>query len=215
MKRSSSFLSPLIAAALLFGCDRDESADNAPETLSPAEAATDARGVHVDQPKPLVLVDTTYLKQVDLDSLTEGMRGELRADLDGDGGEETITVYARVALREEEPMWDDGQPWFVTIDNAAGERTVVYAGWVQLGHLEAGISAPDSGGHRSLVLLKHEGSGITAYRVSYLEPGTTYAEMLMQQEVMQYVPVEAWRREEGMYRDTLAGANPVGAKRES
>ena len=100
-------------------------------------------------------------------------RQSVKADLDGDGAEETIVVMARVERSPNNPrdyLWDDGQPWQVFVESPQGERTPVYSRWVQIGQLKALISEETEDGKHDLILLELVGAGISLYRVEYDGP---------------------------------------------
>lgn len=99
----------------------------------------------------------------------------LTADLNGDGRDETVHVIAnagRYGPGPDDYSWDDGHIWNVYIEDADGQKTDVFRGWVQLGQLRVRSLDPYSDdGTRGLALLLEEGAGITLYRVVYAAPG--------------------------------------------
>ncbi|MFZ5827203.1 MAG: hypothetical protein ACOY94_23140 [Bacillota bacterium] len=116
---------------------------------------------------PASLVEPRYL---DIPGGTDKWtyRQTLKADLDGDGQEETVTVLNSAAVdpKTGEVGWDDGHPWHVYVDEPDGARTVIFARWVQLGQLRV-MLADDQ---RTLILLDEQGAGTAIYRVKYQGP---------------------------------------------
>jgi hypothetical protein len=92
-------------------------------------------------------------------------------DFDGDGTAERAVMLARVTLRNGEPLWDDWNVWQLYIEEPTGERTYVYSGPVQLGHLEPTISQANEQGRRTVVLVEHTPQSVTMYEVDYDGPG--------------------------------------------
>lgn len=97
------------------------------------------------------------------------------ADLDGDGRAERVVITARVENYRGRPLWDDGQPWQVYVEDAEGARTYVYARFVQLGTVTLRLGAPDAEGRSSVVLVEHLPDRIGVYEVAYGGPGRATA----------------------------------------
>ena len=81
-------------------------------------------------------------------------------DVDGDGTEERVEVYAEVDLdRAGRPMWDDGQRWALVVRR--GEAAYpVFAGFVQLGTLQFAAVERAEGDAAALLVLTNAGAGL-------------------------------------------------------
>lgn len=168
--RLHAVISLVALAVILWGCDQ-----RATET-----------DLQRDPAPELILVDPRY------ELSTAGVQGydyhqTAEADLDGDKTNETVHVIALVTrtgkLPPDDVGWDDGQPWQVYVEEPSGEVTHVYAGWIQLGRLHAGISG--SAGKETLMLLAQEGITRTVYQVDYQEPGHAKARLVTRFELLQ------------------------------
>jgi hypothetical protein len=156
----------LAAACLLAACERAD--DGAKPEARPA-ADTDRQSS--EPAAPVVLVDTTQPPATAGDN---GWDYHLRAnaDLDGDGQPEHASLIARVAMDQRGPMWDDGQPWQLYIEEADGTRTYAYRRFVQLGTVEAHVASASSGGAAlSILLVENTPQAIRVYEVTYAGPG--------------------------------------------
>lgn len=92
-------------------------------------------------------------------------------DLDGDGQSERIVVMARAEVRDGRPLWDDGQPWQVYVEEPDGERTHVYARFVQLGAVTMRLGLAEDGRSASIVVLEHVPHRMAMYELEYRGPG--------------------------------------------
>jgi hypothetical protein len=109
----------------------------------------------VDSPAPLVrLIDSTIPPAV-AGAAGWNFQQSAEADLDGDGGPERVVLTARVELYRGRPAWDDGQPWQVYVESAAGARTYLYSQRLQLGTLTMRLTQAEPGQRPSIVLLEH------------------------------------------------------------
>lgn len=171
--RLSAPLAFLLVASLA-SCDRaQDPADGAiasaessrVEERSASEAReTSARGT------PIVLVDS---------ALAPAIAGEdgwmysqsSQADLDGDGQDERLVMTARAEVLRGRPVWDDGQPWQVYVEEEDGARTYLYARFVQLGSVTMRIALPVGEGPPSVVLLEHLPDRIALFEAWYEGPG--------------------------------------------
>jgi hypothetical protein len=162
----------LVSTCMLAGaCER---ADDGAGATSRASADTVAEQDAVSAP-PVVLVDTALPAAMAGDA---GWQYHLRAnaDLDGDGQPEGASLIARVGMDQRGPMWDDGQPWQLYIEEADGTRTYAYRRFVQLGTVEAHVASASSGGAAlSIVLVESTPQAIRIYEVTYAGPGKVTA----------------------------------------
>jgi hypothetical protein len=169
--RSRMRLRPILAATcLLAACERAD--DGAKPEARPADTVAEQDAAPA---APVVLVDTA------LSAATAGDNGwdyHLRAsaDLDGDGQPERASLIARVGMDRRGPMWDDGQPWQLYIEEADGTRTYAYRRFVQLGTVEAHVASASSGGAAlSILLVENTPQAIRVYEVTYAGPGKVTA----------------------------------------
>ncbi len=109
-----------------------------------------------------------------------GYRLAADADLNGDGVAERVILTARVELIRGRPAWDDGQPWQVYIEDAAGRRTQVYAQRLQLGTLTMRVTRAEAGEPATVVLLEHLPDQLSLYEISYAGPDAATASVRFQ-----------------------------------
>lgn len=93
-----------------------------------------------------------------------------QADLDGDGEAERVVVMARAEVRDRRPLWDDGQPWQVYVEESGGERTYLYARFVQLGSVTMRIGLGEEGRPPSVVVVEHVPDRLAVYELQYSGP---------------------------------------------
>ena len=156
---------------------RDEDAAGEPDTTAAASApqgsapaAAGAAGTPPQQP----LVDSAH------DLAVAGEDGWMysraaTADLDGDGADERVVVMARAETREGRPLWDDGQPWQVYVEEPDGRRTHLYARYVQLGSVIMRVGLGEGDTRPSIVIVEHVPDRIALYELRYHGPGRTEA----------------------------------------
>lgn len=92
------------------------------------------------------------------------------ADLDGDGKEERVVVMARAEVRNGRPLWDDGQPWQVYVEEGDGQRTHLYARYVQLGAVTMRVGLGEAPQRPSVVIVEHVPDRIGVYELEYGGP---------------------------------------------
>ena len=92
-------------------------------------------------------------------------------DVDGDGVPERIVVAARAEVLRGQPLWDDGQPWQVYVEEASGERTLLFARYVQLGTVTARVTLEEPGLPTAVLIIEHLPDGINLYEIEYSGPG--------------------------------------------
>lgn len=152
------------------GADADEEiADVRPDSPAGADTAAAGSGAPQESP-PVTLVDSTIPPAV---AGEDGWmyRQSAAADLDGDGTGERVVLTARVELIRNRPVWDDGQPWQVYVEEDGGERTYLYARFVQLGTVTIRIGLPEAGKPASVILLEHLPDRISLHELEYRGPG--------------------------------------------
>ncbi len=109
-----------------------------------------------------------------------GYRLAADADLNGNGVAERVILTARVEMIRGRPAWDDGQPWQVYIEDAAGQRTHVYAQRLQLGTLTMRVTRAEAGQPATIVLLEHLPDQLSLYEISYAGPDAATATVRFQ-----------------------------------
>ena len=93
------------------------------------------------------------------------------ADLDADGVAERVVLTARAEVMNGRPLWDDGQPWQVYVEEPDGERSYLYARYVQLGMVTMRIGLAEGGDPATVVLLEHLPDRLALYEIVYRGPG--------------------------------------------
>lgn len=159
MQRHAVIMLLVVALFVLGGtaCTRTTAKDSSPTATvpvprSPSPADTDATEVRARQ--PVDLVDPQYQSTDDGHRQWDYQR-VATADLDDDGTEENIIVTAAVPRAPQEGehehedafIWNDGQPWQVYVEEPGGERTYVFAQFVQLGKLDVFVTAEPTEEH--------------------------------------------------------------------
>lgn len=102
----------------------------------------------------------------------------LRADVDGDGVEETLWVIAQAELYKGRLAWDDGQEWQVYVEEDSGETTHVFARYVQLAQLEVALTMDEP---RELLVNATGPSTAEYYRLRYRGPGQFSGRRIVQE----------------------------------
>lgn len=177
-------LSPrrLLAAAallLLTGCEpaaepAGEEAAPADATVSPEPAADAAPAETTALPEPAA--DAARLVDADMAPAVAGADGWMysraaEADLDLDGQMERVIVTARAEMMRGRPLWDDGQPWQVYVEESDGQRTYLYARFVQLGSVSMRIGLAEGDAGPTVVLLEQLPDRLAVYELAYQGPG--------------------------------------------
>ena len=70
-----------------------------------------------------------------------------------------------------QPLWDDGQPWQVYVEEPTGELTLLFARYVQLGTVTARVTLHEPDLPTAVLIIEHLPDGITLYEVEYRGPG--------------------------------------------
>lgn len=162
---------PLILSAA--GCEGADAGEDVGDVRSDSLAVADTTAAAPEAPQEspeVMLVDSTMVPAV------AGVDGWMysqsaAADLDGDGAGERVVLTARVELIRNRPAWDDGQPWQVYVEEVGGERTYLYARFVQLGTVTMRVGLPEAGRPASVILLEHLPDRIGVHEVQYRGPG--------------------------------------------
>lgn len=91
-------------------------------------------------------------------------------DVDGDGESERVVVAARAEVRGGQPLWDDGQPWQVYVQEESGELTVLFARYVQLGTVEARVTLAEEDERPTVLILEHLPDALILHEIEYRGP---------------------------------------------
>jgi hypothetical protein len=159
----------LAVAALLLGAAACEPRAPAPppehlpaERQPPADGPGEAleAGALIDPSLPLAATGEEW-----------GYRQAADADLNGDGNLERVVLAARVETYRGRLAWDDGQPWQLYVEDADGNRTLVFSRYVQLGTLIMRVTRPEEIERAAVVLLEHLPDRMTLYEIHYAAPG--------------------------------------------
>lgn len=111
---------------------------------------------------------------------------DIAADLDGDGIDETVTLYADVTMSSSFlPLWEDGHRWAAVISDGS-HATIVYASFVPNGFVEAAVSLSSSDGRREVIILERTPTQLRTMVVGYDGPG------LVRPASVAYYPLDSW-----------------------
>lgn len=108
------------------------------------------------------------------------------ADFDGDGVEERAFLIANAAVENGQPLWDDGHVWQLYIEEPTGERTYLFARFVQLGIVEAKLTQSEAGEPPQILLVERWPSSFHVYELRYRGPATVEARVLVERELVRY-----------------------------
>ena len=154
-------------------------------TGSPLSA--DSLWTCTDEKQPINLVDPKQEAAFEASGRWE-YQELTSADLDGDGSEEKLVLVADVPLNSDgQPSWDDGQPWEVRIEEANGNQTRVYAQYVQLGHVWAGVVREEESPPKMLLIEETDLPRIRVFQVRYLGPGQVDVCELLDRQVERWL----------------------------
>jgi hypothetical protein len=161
-------------SACIAGCevasDSASDVDAPPDSSSLATSPAAGRGAEYDRATPVVLVDSTIPPAVaGADGWMYSQSSE--ADLDGDGQAERVVLTARAEVMRGRPLWDDGQPWQVYVEEPDGARTYLYSRFVQLGSVTIRLGLPEGGQGPSVLLLEHLPDRMALYEAEYRGAG--------------------------------------------
>jgi hypothetical protein len=157
-------------AACEAASDSASNVDAPPDSSSLATSPAAGRGAEYDRATPVVLVDSTIPPAVaGADGWMYSQSSE--ADLDGDGQAERVVLTARAEVMRGRPLWDDGQPWQVYVEEPDGARTYLYSRFVQLGSVTIRLGLPEGGQGPSVLLLEHLPDRMALYEAEYRGAG--------------------------------------------
>ena len=112
------------------------------------------------------------------------------ADFDGDGDAEQAVLIADAEVVNGEPLWDDGHTWQVYVEEATGERTHVYARFLQLGTLEAKTTDVAAGQAPHILLIEQLPDSLGIYELHYHGPNNVQLAEFVKRAIANYPP--AW-----------------------
>lgn len=159
----------LLFALALCGCNTESPQPQETPTVPPPPEETSPPAL-----ASLSLIDSIYAPFFDL---PPSYTRSAYADLDGDGEEEKVVLQGMVGEENGEPMWDDGQPWRVYVEEPDGTRTMVFLKWVQLGYADAMLT--DAKPNPTLLIEIRSHNGLTLYEVRYDGPQQEQAQELV------------------------------------
>jgi hypothetical protein len=159
-----------MVTAAAAGCDAGGGAgDGAKSDGAPADAAAaDTASADAASADPVSAESPDSARFVGPGPVPEYARTRLDSaavDVDGDGTEERVELYAEVELdRAGRPMWDDGQRWALVVRR--GQATYpVFAGFVQLGTLQFAAVERAEGDAAALLVLTNAGAGFSVEKL--------------------------------------------------
>lgn len=121
-------------------------------------------------------------------------RGEVTADVDGDGSGETVMLTSDVALSAAgEPLWEDGHRWAVLIRDGQ-DTTLAYAAFVPQGFVEAAILRPSSDGRREILVQERTPSQLRSLSIGYAGPGRATSTAAAYYQLEEWLPHSATLR---------------------
>ena len=136
---------------------------------SPDDATPSPDPLAAENPNIMAPIDTARFQSPDEASSWPYQRAT-EADLDGDGRLERVVLTADVAIDGRgRPAWDDGQRWAVYVIEADSTSTLLYGRFVQLGAVEASITASADGPH--VTIHEHGPHLRVAWEMAYGGPG--------------------------------------------
>lgn len=149
------------------GCTSDPSARNEP---APVE--------------PLVTIELTAVE-----ALAWPYRYELQADLDGDGGRETVALVCDVEVTSGgRILWEDGHRWALLVTDGP-ETTLAYAAFVPRGSVEVAVLRPSSGREREVLVIERTPERLRMVTIGYQGPGRAAATSAAHYQIDQ---IESW-----------------------
>lgn len=94
----------------------------------------------------------------------------VRADLDGDGDQETVVLASDVTLSGGRPIWEDGHRWAVFVEEG-GRRTLLYGAFVPNGFVEAALGVREDGGLVPVIITERTPRSLRVLEVAYHRAG--------------------------------------------
>ncbi len=106
------------------------------------------------------------------DVVTWPYQKSVRADLDGDGDQETVILASDVTVQEStgRPIWEDGHRWAVLVEDD-GEHTLLYGAFVPNGFVEAALGERESDGIAAVIVAERSPRHFRVYDIVYEAPG--------------------------------------------
>lgn len=108
------------------------------------------------------------------------------ADFDADGIAEQAFLIANAEVVDGKPLWDDGHSWQLYIEEPTGERTYLFARFVQLGRVDVKLGELVSGEKPHILVLEQWPMHFNVYDIVYREPQAFDARLLVAQELAQF-----------------------------
>jgi len=125
------------------------------------------------------------------DALGWSHRGELSADLDGDGTAESVLLTSDVQLSPTgAPLWEDGHRWALVIHDG-NDTTLAYAAFVPQGFVEAAVLGPSSAGRREILLQERTPAQLRSISIGYAGPHRATATAAAYYQLEQWLPNSA------------------------
>jgi hypothetical protein len=122
-------------------------------------------------------------------------RGELSADLDGDGQPERLVLASDVEVRPDSvPLWEDGHRWALFAETPAGERTILYSAFVPNGFAEAAVLQPDDQRRRRVLVQERTPQQLRSLEIEYRGPGSARSSSAAYYQVESWMPGSALLR---------------------
>jgi hypothetical protein len=138
-------------------------------------------------------VDSARVAIADVEGWT--YRREANLDLDGDGQPERLVMTADVEVRPDGvPLWEDGHRWALFAENAAGNRTLLYAAFVPNGFAEAAVLQPDDRGRRKVLVQERTPQQLRSLEIEYRGPGQARSSSAAHYRVESWMPGSASMR---------------------
>jgi hypothetical protein len=141
-----------------------------PETPPPAEASHEQERDLVDPSIPLAVAGQDGYEYQEAASV----------DLDGDGDKENVFLIANAVVVDGVPWWDDGHTWQAYVEEATGERTYLFAQFVQLGRVDALIAHDETSQASQIVLILHAPGLWRVYEIDYRGVADVQAQTLIE-----------------------------------
>ena len=119
-------------------------------------------------PNPLAAlpIDSARVPAVD-ETASWAYRRQTSADLDGDGGAETIVLASDVTLGPDgEALWEDGHRWAVYVE-PNGEPLLLYSAFVPNGFAESAVTAADDRGRRKIFIQERTPTRVRVMDIDY------------------------------------------------
>lgn len=118
-------------------------------------------------------------------------QNEIRADLDGDGGQERIALLSDVTTGDRgRPLWEDGHRWALLIDDGSGS-VLAYSAFVPNGFVEAAVLTESPDGTREVLIQERTPGQLRSLVIAYDEAGTVRPVSAAHYAIEQWLPGSA------------------------